>query len=163
MGSKLEGVKGKSREGTNSFNKGSELGRKNVSDVKQMKAIYDSLPSDVEEEVKNSAKMVAEAIKTEATADMNTNVKTEIDSGKEKMNSSSSDSSKQIANNDNAKGIFAQMDGVAGFGKGARSDAATTIDNVTKQFEAVITDNQNKTTQAETDFTGQMNEIEGTF
>ena len=163
MGQKLEGVKGKSREGAESFNKGSELGRKNVADVKQMKAIYDSLPSDVDEEVLNSTKMVAEAIKAEATTDMNTNVKTEIDAGKEKMESSSSDSGKQISSNENVKNVFSQMDNIAGFGKGARSDGRATVDNVSKQFEAVVTDNEAKTQQAETEFTGHLNDIAGSF
>ena len=49
MGKKFESMKEKAKEGTDSFKKSGELGKKAVADVKQMKGLIDSLPTDVDD------------------------------------------------------------------------------------------------------------------
>lgn len=64
---KITEVRNKSKEGGESFKKGAEQGHKAVSDVKQMKRLIDSLPTDVDDEIVSAAKAVEQGTKGDAS------------------------------------------------------------------------------------------------
>ena len=66
MGRKLDSVKDKSREGSDSFRETDTISKKAVSDVKQMKGLIDSLPADVDDEIIQAAETVKEGTKSDA-------------------------------------------------------------------------------------------------
>ena len=74
MGRKLDSVKDKSREGSDSFKETDTISKKAVSDVKQMKELIDSLPADVDDEIIQAAETVKEGTKSDAEGYMNSEV-----------------------------------------------------------------------------------------
>jgi hypothetical protein len=163
MGKKLDSVKNKSREGGDSYKESGDLGKKTVSEVKQMKSLIDSLPSDVDDEITNAAHAVSEGTKSDATGYMQSDVSSKLESGRKQMEASSKEASDQIQNNEKVRQVFSQMDNIAGFGKNARSEGRASIDSANKSFDAVVQDNEAKTREAETAFKADLSEISSTF
>ena len=162
-GRKLAEVKKKSQEGSDSFKKGAEMGKKAVSDVKKMKSLIDSLPTDVDDDIADAAKAVQTETKSDAKAHMDSAVHTNVETGKNKMNESSTDAKKQVDNNAKVKEIFGQMDGVGAFGKGARSEGRGKIEQSTNEFNQVIQENAAAAKAAEDEFRKQMGDIDSTL
>ncbi len=163
MGKKLAEVKKKSREGSESFRKGAEQGRKAVSDVKSMKQLLDSLPTDVDDEITEAARAVQEGAKSDAKAHMDSAVHSSVESGRRSMETSSRDAGEQIKNNERVKSIFSQMDGIGSFGKNARSEGGNRVDQSTREFNQAIQENDKAAQDAENDFRQQMGEIDSTL
>ena len=163
MGKKLDSVKSKSREGGDSYKESGELGKKAVSEVKQMKSLIDSLPSDVDDEITDAARAVSEGTKSDATGYMQSDVSTKLETGRKQIETSSKDAGNQIQNNEKVKQVFSQMDNIAGFGKNARSEGRANIDTVNKSFDAVVQENEVITKEAEAAFKADLSEISSTF
>lgn len=96
MGKKITEVRNKSKEGGESFKKGAEQGRKAVSDVKQMKRLIDSLPTDVDDEIITAAKAVEQGTKGDAEHYMQSEVGSKIESGRKSMDASNKQASEQV-------------------------------------------------------------------
>lgn len=122
MGKKITEVRNKSKEGGESFKKGAEQGHKAVSDVKQMKRLIDSLPTDVDDEIVSAAKAVEQGTKGDAEHYMQSEVGSKIESGRKSMDASNKQASEQVKNNERVQQVFQQMEGVGAFGKNARSE-----------------------------------------
>lgn len=163
MGKKLDSVKNKSKEGGDSYKESGDLGKKALSEVKQMKRLIDSLPSDVDDEIINAVTAVSEGTKSDATGYMKSDVGSELETGKKHMEDSSKEAGDQIQKNEKVKQVFSQMDGIAGFGKDARSKGRKNIDTADKNFEAVVKENEAKTKEAEAAFKANLSEISSTF
>ncbi len=163
MGTKLIDVKKKSKEGSDSFKKGAEQGKKAVEDVKKIKGLFDQLPTDVDDEIVAAAKTVQTEAKSDAKTHMDSAVHANVEAGKNKMNDASAEAKKQVDNNTKVKELFGQMDGVGAFGKDARSEGRATIDQSTKDFNQAIQDNAAETKAAEDEFKKQMGDIDSTL
>lgn len=163
MGKKLDAVRNKAREGSESFKKGAEQGRKAVGDVKSMKRLIDSLPTDVDDEITTAAKAVEQGTKGDAENYMNSEVSSKIESGRKSMDSSSKDASEQVKNNERVQQVFSQMDGIGAFGKNARSEGRNRVENSTKEFNKAIQENTENTRKADEEFKKQLSDISSTF
>ena len=163
MGRKLDSVKNKSREGNDSFRETDQISKKAVSDVKQMKGLIDSLPTDVDDEIIQAAETVKEGTKSDAEGYMNSEVKNRVEQGKRTMETSSQEAQEQIQNNERASQIFSQMDSVGSFGRSARDSGRGNIERSTQEFNNAINENTQSTEQAEQAFNQDLNEISGTF
>lgn len=163
MGKKLDAVKNNSREGSESFKKGAEQGKKAVSDTKQMKKLIDSLPTDVDDEITAAAKTVEQGTKSDAENYMRSEVSSKIESGRKSMESSSKDAGDQVTNNERVQSVFQQMDGVGAFGKNARSEGRTKIENSTKEFNKAIQENAKAEAEADREFKQNLSDISSTF
>ena len=125
MGKKLEAVKKTAEKGNEVFKAGKELGKKAVSDTKQMKSLIDSLPTDVDDEIINAAKAVETGTKADAEKYMQSEVSNKVKEGKKSMESANKAASDQVSNNEKVKQTFEKMDRVGSFGKGARETGNT--------------------------------------
>lgn len=163
MGRKLDAVKNKSKEGGESFKKSAELGNKAVSDVKQMKKLIDSLPTDVDDEITAAAKAVEQGTKSDAEGYMKGEVEAKLESGRKIMDDSSKEAGDQVKKNEQVQAIFAQMDSVGGFGKGARTEGRSRIESSTKEFNRIATENAEKTRKADEEFKKNLSDISSTF
>ena len=163
MGKKLDSVKNKSREGTESLRETDQISKKAVSNVKQMKGLIDSLPSDVDDEVIQAAEAVKEGTKSDAEGYMNSEVSNRVEQGKRSMEASSQEAQEQIQNNERASQIFSQMDGVGSFGRLARESGRGNIERSTQEFNNAINENAQNVQQAEQAFRQDLSEISGTF
>ena len=163
MGKKFESMKEKAKEGTDSFKKSGELGKKAVADVKQMKGLIDSLPTDVDDEIVNAAKAVEQGTKSDAEGYMKSEVNTKMEEGRQSMDQATDQANEQIKFNEDTKKIFSQMDSVGSFGKAAREQGNQAIDKSTDQFNKAIQENNEATRQAQSDFQQQLSDISSTF
>ena len=170
MGKKITEVRNKSKEGGESFKKGAEQGRKAVSDVKQMKRLIDSLPTDVDDEIVSAAKAVEQGTKGDAEHYMQSEVGSKIEkkiiikeSGKKSMEASSKQASEQVKNNERVQQVFQQMDGVGAFGKNARSEGRGKVEKSTAEFNKAIQENQENTRKADEEFKKNLSDISSTF
>lgn len=163
MGKKIAEVQKKSKEGSEAFKKGAEQGRKAVSDVKQMKRLIDSLPTDVDDEIVSAAKAVEQGTKGDAESYMKGDVGSEIERGKKSMDASSKQASEQIRSNEKVKKVFEQMDSVGAFGKNARVEGRTKVETSTKEFNKAIQENAENTKNADAEFKKNLSEISSTF
>lgn len=163
MPRKLDAVKSKAKEGSESFKKGAEQGRKAVSDVKQMKSLIDSLPTDVDDDIAAAAKAVEQGTKGDAEHYMQSEVGSKIESGKKSMETSSKQASDQVKNNERVQQVFQQMDGVGAFGKNARSEGRGKVEKSTAEFNKVIQENQENTRKADEEFKKNLSDISSTF
>lgn len=163
MGNKLESVKKKSQEGVNSFKELKRMGDQTVGEVKSMKQIADSLPSDVDDEILDAARAVKEGTKKDATDYMHNTVETNLKEGQKHMDSSTSEARDQIGKNEKTSDAFKQMDGVAGFGRGARADGQAKIDKSTQEFNTAADTNTKEASEAESDFGKKLSDISSTF
>ena len=163
MPRKLDAVKSKAKEGSESFKKGAEQGRKAVSDVKQMKSLIDSLPTDVDDDIAAAAKAVEQGTKGDVEHYMQSEVGSKIESGKKSMETSSKQASDQVKNNERVQQVFQQMDGVGAFGKNARSEGRGKVEKSTAEFNKVIQENQENTRKADEEFKKNLSDISSTF
>ncbi len=163
MGKKLDAIKQKSAEGKETFRAGQELGKKAVSDTKQMKSLIDSLPSDVDDEIVAAAKAVSDGTKADAENYMNSEVSQKVEAGKKTMEASSKDATDQIKNNEQVKATFERMDGIGSFGRGARDTGRGRIDQSTQEFNSAISENDRAATAAQQEFEKELNDISSTF
>lgn len=163
MGKKLENVKKISKEGTDAFKKGGELGSKAVKDVKSMKRLIDSMPKNVDDEITNAAKAVEQGTKGDAEKYMKDTVSTKIESGRKSMEKSSKEAGDQVSNNEKVKKTFEQMDNVGGFGKSARTEGKTQLENSSKEFNKAIQENAAAEKNADLELKKQLTDISGTF
>ena len=163
MGRKLDSVKNKSREGTDSFRETDQISKKAVSDVKQMTGLIDSLPADVDDEIIQAAETVKEGTKSDAEGYMNSEVSNRVEQGKRTMEASSQEAQEQIQNNERASQIFQQMDSVGSFGRAARDSGRGNIERSTQEFNNAINENTQSVQQAEQAFRQDLSEISGTF
>jgi len=163
MGKKFSEVQKVSREGKESYKKGGELGKKAVMDTKSMKRLIDSLPSDVDDEIADAAKAVEQGTKTDAENYMNSEVKTQIESGNKSMEASTKQANEQVANNEKVMRIFEQMDNVGNFGSNARGEGNERIKMSTKEFSRVIHENNESARQADEELKRSLSEIASTF
>lgn len=163
MGKKNTEVRNKSKEGGESFKKGAEQGRKAVSDVKQMKRLIDSLPTDVDDEIITAAKAVEQGTKGDAEHYMQSEVGSKIESGRKSMDASNKQASEQVKNNERVQQVFHQMDGVGAFGKNARSEGKGKIERSTAEFNKAIQENQENTRKADEEFKKNLSDISSTF
>lgn len=163
MGKKITEVRNKSKEGSESFKKGAEQGRQAVSDVKKMKRLIDSLPTDVDDEIVTAAKAVEQGTKGDAEHYMQSEVKSKIESGSEKMKASTEQAKEQVKNNEKVQQVFQQMDGVGAFGKNARSEGRGKVEKSTAEFNKAIQENQEETRKADEDFKKNLSDISSTF
>lgn len=163
MGRKLDSVKNKSREGTDSFKETDTISKKAVNDVKQMKGLIESLPADVDDEIMQAAETVKKGTKSDAMDYMNSEVKNKVEQGKRTMEDSSNMAKEQIQNNERASQIFQQMDSVGSFGSAAREAGRDNIEHSTQEFNNAINDNTHSMERAEQAFSHDLSEISGTF
>ena len=163
MGRKMDSVKQKSTEGKETFRAGQELGKKAVSDAKQMKGLIDSLPTDVDDEILDAARAVNEGTKADAEGYMKSEVSSKVEAGKQSMEQSSKAASDQIRNNDQVIRTFAQMDSVGSFGKGAREAGKTSVENSTREFNNMISENDRSANDAQREYEQELSDISSTF
>lgn len=163
MGKKLEAVKQQSDKGKEVFKAGQELGKKAVSDTKQMKSLIDSLPTDVDEEIVEAAKAVEQGTKADAEGYMHSEVQSKVNEGSNKIQESSTQAKDQIRNNDQVMRTFAEMDGVGSFGKGARDTGRGNVERFTQEFNNAIAENDRSVTEAQQEFEKELSDISGTF
>lgn len=163
MVKKITEVRNKSKEGGEFFKKGAEQGRKAVSDVKQMKRLIDSLPTDVDDEIVFAAKAVEQGTKGDAEHYMQSEVKSKIESGSEKMKTSTEQAKEQVKNNEKVQQVFQQMDGVGAFGENARSEGKGKVEKSTAEFSKAIQENQENTRKADEEFKKNLSDISSTF
>ena len=163
MGKKLDAVKSKSKEGSETFRATNELGKKAVSDVKKMKGLIDSLPTDVDDEITAAAKAVTEGTKSDAEGYMQSTVSNKLEAGKKSMDASSKEASDQVKSNERVKATFAQMDSVGAFGKAARDQGRTAVDSSTNEFNKAIAENTEQARKAEEEYKKDLGDISGTF
>ena len=163
MGKKLEAVKQQSDKGKEVFKAGQELGKKAVSDTKQMKSLIDSLPTDVDEEIVEAAKAVEQGTKADAEGYMHSEVQSKVNEGSNKIQESSTQAKDQIRNNDQVMRTFAEMDGVGSFGKGARDTGRGNVERSTQEFNNAIAENDRSVTEAQQEFEKELSDISGTF
>lgn len=163
MGKKITEVRNKSKEGGESFNKGAEQGRKAVSDVKQMKRLIDSLPTDVDDEIVSAAKAVEQGTKGDAEHYMQSEVGSKIESGKKSLDASNKQAGEQVKNNERVQQVFQQMEGVGAFGKNARSEGRSKVENSTKEFNKAIQENAENARKADEEFKKNLSDISSTF
>lgn len=163
MGKKITEVRNRSKEGSDSFKKSAEQGRKAVSDVKQMKKLIDSLPTDVDDEIVSAAKAVEMGTKGDAEHYMQSEVGPQIESGRKSMEASNKQASDQIKNNERVQQVFQQMDGVGAFGKNARSEGRSKVEKSTAEFNKAIQENQENTRKADEEFKKNLSDISSTF
>lgn len=163
MGRIIDGVKNKSKEGSDSFNKGSELGRKAVSEVKNMKNMIDSLPTDVDDEILAATKAVEAGTKGDAEHYMHSEVNSNLENGKKNMDSSNEQANEQVKNNEQVQNTFHMMDSIASFGQAARAEGSGKIEQSTAEFNNVIQENIEITRKAEDEYNKNLSEISSTF
>ena len=163
MGKKLDSVKQKSSEGKETFRAGQELGKKAVSDTKQMKSLIDSLPTDVDDEILEAAKAVTEGTKSDAEGYMRSEVNNKVQEGKRAIEQSSKEASDQIRNNEQVMRTFEQMDGVGSFGKGARDTGRGNVERSTQEFNNMVSENDRSANEAQQEFDRELSDISSTF
>lgn len=163
MGKKLDSVKQKSNEGKETFRAGQELGKKAVSDTKQMKSLIDSLPTDVDDEILDAAKAVSEGTKADAEGYMKSEVNSKVEQGSKAMEASSKEASDQIRNNEQVMKTFEQMDGVGSFGRGARDTGRGNVERSTQEFNNMVSENDRSANEAKQEFERELSDISSTF
>lgn len=163
MGTKLEAVKKAADNATKEYGSAKKLGADALRDTKEMKRLIDSLPTDVDDEIVSAAKAVEQGTKADAETYMKSEVKASLDAGHEKMRESSDAAKDQAKKNEKVQAVFAQMDSVGGFGKGARAEGRSKVESSTKEFNKVAAENAEKTKEAEEDFKKNLSDISGTF
>lgn len=163
MGKKLDAIRNKSKEGSDSFKDTKSLSQKAVSDVKQMKGLIDSLPTDVDDEILTAAETVKEGTKSDAEGYMNSEVKQNLESGKKQMDASTKAANDQIKNNEAVKKTFEKMDSVGSFGKNARGEGTRQVDSLTNQFNSEIGKNEAAIQEANSSFQKDLSDISSTF
>lgn len=163
MGKKLDSVRQKSNEGKETFRAGQELGKKAISDTKQMKSLIDSLPTDVDDEIADAARAVSEGTKTDAEGYMKSEVNSKIEQGNKAMEASSKEASDQIRNNEQVMKTFEQMDGVGSFGRGARDTGRGNVERSTQEFNNMVSENDRSANEAKQEFERELSDISSTF
>ena len=163
MGKKLDSVKQKSSEGKETFRAGQELGKKAVSDTKQMKSLIDSLPTDVDDEIADAARAVSEGTKADAEGYMKSEVNAKVEQGNKAMEASSKEASDQIRNNEQVIKTFEQMDGVGSFGRGARDTGKGNVERSTQEFNNMVSENDRSANEAKQEFERELSDISSTF
>ncbi len=163
MGKKLDSVKQKSNEGKETFKAGQELGKKAVSDTKQMKSLIDSLPTDVDDEILEAAKAVEQGTKSDAEGYMQSEVSSKVEAGKKAMEASSKEASDQISKNEQVMKTFQQMDGVGSFGKSARDSGRNNVERSTQEFNNMVSENDRSANEAQQEFQKELSDISSTF
>lgn len=163
MGKKLDSVKQKSNEGKETFRAGQELGKKAVSDTKQMKSLIDSLPTDVDDEILDAARVVSEGTKADAEGYMKSEVNSKVEQGRKAMEESSKEASDQIRNNEQVMKTFEQMDGVGSFGRGARDTGRGNVERSTQEFNNMVSENDRSANEAKQEFERELSDISSTF
>ena len=163
MGKKLDAVRNKSKEGCEAFKQSNELGKKAVSDVKQMKQLIDSLPINVDNEIIDAAKMVSEGTKSDAEGYMQSEVSSKVEAGKMAMDASAKYAAEQVKNNEKVRATFARMDSIGSFGKNARSEGRARLNRSNQEFNHVINDNIEQARNAEEAYKKDLSDISSTF
>lgn len=163
MGKKIENVKRKGQEGGEIFKGAEQLGKEAVSEIKKMKHLVDSLPTDVDDEIAAATKAVEQGSKKEAEDYMKAEVNSKVEAGKKTLEKANNEAKEQIKNNEAVKNIYKQMDSVGGFGKAARAEGTGKIEKSTKEFNAEIAKNAEAARQAESEFNKKLSDISSTF
>lgn len=163
MGKRLTEVRNKSREGNDSFQQGAEQGRRAVSDVKQMKSLIDSLPTDVDDEIADAAKAVEQGTKGDAEHYMQSEVSSKIESGRRNMEASNKMADDQVKSNERVQSVFSQMDSVGMFGRNARAEGKTKVESSTREFNRVMQENAEITRKADEEYKRNLSDISSTF
>lgn len=163
MGKKIESVRNKAKEGSDLFKTSAELGKNAVRDVKQMRGLIDSLPTDVDDEIANAARAVEQGTKSDAEGYMKLEVNSRLEAGKNSMEKSSTEAGEQVRNNEKVQSIFSQMDGIGAFGKNARAEGNKSIEQSTNEFNKEIAQNVENTRNAEQEFKQSLSDISSTF
>jgi hypothetical protein len=163
MGKKLDSVKQKSDKGKETFIAGQELGKKAVSDTKQMKSLIDSLPTDVDDEIAVAARTVSEGTRADAVGYMKSEVNAKVEQGSKAMEASSKEASDQIRNNEQVIKTFEQMDGVGSFGRAARDTGKGKVERSTQEFNDMVSENDRGANEAKQEFERELSDISSTF
>lgn len=163
MRSKLEAAKKKSEQAKKTLDSAKETGQKAVGDAKKMSALIKELPSDVDDDVKSAADAVKEGTKRDAENFMETNVKTNVESGRSTMREVSGDAKKQIESNNKVLDAFRQMNSIRDFGSSARSTGMERTQQNSKGFEDVDRESTSAAEAAAQELNRQKSEMSGLF
>lgn len=163
MGKKLENAYSLSKEGTDRYYESRKLGGKAASEVKTVRAMIDSLPTDVDDEIKENYKALLDRTKLDAEGYMLNDVGARVEAGKNNIEMSTREAREQIKNNEMTQAILAKIDSISDFGKLARMEGFSRAGQSTKEFNKIIYNNERETKVTEAEFRKNLSDISGTF
>ncbi len=159
MGSKLEGVQGKVQEAKEGHAEAGELGRENADDIANVKSILDGMPSDVDDDITEAIQDVHDSSISEATADMEGNVRQTLDSASDIASDASEEAQEQQGLSEQAASQFEQIAGSSEFGSSAEG-AADQAHQSADSFGEASEEAMESIEEAEAEFNDLLAEIQ---
>ena len=159
MGSKLENLKKKGLESSKILENSERMSNKTVGEVRNMKELADSLPTDVDDEILRASELLREGVKRDASDYMNRDVKATLDDGERRVSDLTDFAADQIQNNRQVSDTYRKMDGVADFGKRDRETGQAQLEKSSADFQATADASTEKLTDAKDDFIQRMDDI----
>lgn len=136
MGSKLESNKSKVEGAQETQEKGLERASEDAEEVSEMKKILDSAPTEVDPDILEAYERTRDAVKSEASEDMESSAHSVLERGYEAANEAIQEATEQAGNSMEASNIFSELTGVGEFGRTAAESSAQSAEEIAGEFEA---------------------------
>jgi hypothetical protein len=159
MGSKLESVKERVNEAKEGHQEAIELGQRDAEDIANVKSILEGIPSDVDDDIVEAVSDVHDSSISEATTDMESNVKQSLDSASDVANDASEEAQEQQGLSEQAASSFEQVSGSSEFGSSA-DGAADLAHQSAESFVEASDEAMESVEAAEAEFADQLAEIQ---
>lgn len=158
MGSKLESVNEKVKEVKEGHQEAIELGRRDAEDIANVKSILEGIPTDVDDDIVDAVSEVHDTSISEATSDMESNVKQSMDNASNVAFDASEEAQEQQGLSEQAATNFEQVSGSSEFGSSA--DRAADLSHQSAESFAEASDEAMESVDlAEQEYAQQMSEI----
>ena len=161
MGNRLEKVNQNVETGNQIQERGLEQGRKDGSEISEIKGILNSMDMDVDEDILNAIRETREASKSEAAAHMDSEVHSTLEEGYQHSNEAVQEGTEQAEKSRQAAQEFSRVSGVSEFGRGTAEQASSNAENLGTQFEQAAETAQRNMEQSEQEFCRIRDEILG--
>jgi len=142
MGSKLEKTKNIVREGKETSIEARNMGQKAIEQLKQMAAISDSLPDDVDDDVRTALEDMKDDIRESGVKYIEDVVGDRAREAQEKLGEAQAESREQMEKNREAQSGIERMESISKFGETGRNRAISDIRRSTEQFGDIANEAQ---------------------
>lgn len=158
MGSKLESVKERVNEAKEGHQEAIELGQRDAEDIANVKSILEGIPTDVDDDIVEAVSDVHDTSISEASSDMEGNVKQSLDSASDIASDASEEAQEQQGLSEQAASSFEQVSGSSEFGSSA-DGAADLAHQSAEEFSEASDEAMESVDLAEQEYAQQMAEI----
>lgn len=159
MGFKLENLRARVETAQERHREAAELGHRDVEDIQNVKSILEGIPSDADSDILEAVQDVHDSSISEATADMESDVQSVMDSGSDIAADADSEAREQRALSEKAGSSFENISGSSEFG-GSAEGAAEQAREDEEGFGEASEEAQESIEDAEKEFQDMLAEIQ---